>query len=122
MGSEKETMQININKTTHLYSIKGDKIQDAYVFLFHNTSKKEHTYYFSIDNPLITIQRPQKAFSLKAGKKLKKIVALSINKSEINNLRKKYPNGIIDINIKTYATDDKTIFANRKNIFAFPKK
>jgi len=120
MSGTKEHMLLNINKTTQLYSIKeGNKIENAYTFLFQNTDTKEHKYYFEISNPDIKIKRPSKPFKLLAGQKMKKIVVLETDKVLIQNSRKDTP---IKIDIKAYAVDNKEqIVVHRDTVFIYPR-
>lgn len=120
MGSTKEHMLLNINRTTQLYSIKdeGTKIQNAYIFLFQNTDSKEHKYYFKVMHEGISILKPTKPFMLEAGKKLKKIVILQADK---NFSTSKKEDTFLEISIKAYALDDKEkISVMRKTTFVYP--
>ncbi len=122
MSSKKEYMLLNINRTTQLYKIRdeGNRIENAYVFLFQNTDDKDHEYYFDINNSNIKILRPAKSFKLKAGKKSKKIVILSTTHKFKNN---KHSNLTIPILIKAYAKDNKKkITILRESIFVYPKQ
>jgi cytochrome c oxidase accessory protein FixG len=120
MGTTKEHMLLNINRTTQLYKIRdeGKTIQNAYTFLFQNTDSKDHNYYFEVLNKDITILKPSKPFVLKAGKKLKKIVILNTSKNLSQNPEK---DTILDIGIKAFATDNKEkITVNRETTFIYP--
>ncbi len=121
MGSTKENMLLNINKSTRLYKITDDgKVQNDYIFLFQNTDRKDHDYYFEIvDNKDIKIVRPKEKFHLGAGKKKKKVVIFQTDKILVKNTNKDVP---IPITIKAYAVDDpKNIVVFRKTIFGFPR-
>jgi polyferredoxin len=64
MGSKKEHMLLDINKSPRLYKIldKG-VVQNDYIFMFANTDSKAHTYYFEVvGNDKITIVRPKDKF------------------------------------------------------------
>ena len=120
MGSTKEHMLLNINRTTQLYSIKdeGNRIQNAYIFLFQNTDSKDHKYYFEVMHEGISILKPTKPFELEAGKKLKKIVILKADKNLSTNEKK---DTFLDITIKAYALDDKEkIIVTRETTFVYP--
>ncbi len=121
MGSTKENMLLNVNKTTRLYKIldKG-VVQNSYLFLFTNTDSKEHTYFFEIvGNDDIKIVRPKEGFKLGAGKKKKKVVVFETNKELANDIRKDVP---IPVTIKAYAQDDKeNISVIRKTVFVYPR-
>ena len=122
MGSKKEHMLLNINRTAQLYKIKdnGKRVNNAYVFLFQNTDRKDHTYFFEVEgHPEIKILRPKKPFKLRAGKKAQKVVVLSTKKVLVKNDRKDTP---IPITIKAYAVDDpKHIVVERKTTFVYPR-
>ena len=122
MGSTKEYMLLNINRTTQLYKIKdeGKRVTNAYVFLFQNTENKDHRYYFEvIGYEDIIIERPSKSFLLKSGKKIKKVVVLSTTKELVKDSTKDTP---IPITIKAYAIDDKEkVLVNRNTTFIYPR-
>jgi cytochrome c oxidase accessory protein FixG len=125
-SGEKEHMLLNINKETRLYSVEkqGDeqfRVKNNYIFLFQNTEKEDHTYYFEItNNDDIKILRPKKAFTLEAGKKEKKIVTLYTDKRLADDERKDTP---IHLTIKAYAVDAKEhVSVFREAIFVYPKK
>ena len=122
MGSTKENMLLNINRTTSLYSIKdhGNSVTNNYTMLFQNTDAKTHEYYFSIEgNPGIQIKRPKSKFKLLGGKKAKKIVILYTTEVLVKDDRKDTP---IPVTIKAYAVDDpENIVVFRKTTFFYPK-
>jgi cytochrome c oxidase accessory protein FixG len=114
----KTNFQLNINRTSQLFSEQKTKINNAYLFLFQNTDNKDHEYYFEIDNKDIKILRPSSPFSIKAKSKSKKIVALSIDKT----LLSKYKNEKIKIKIIAYEINNKESKVIRDGIFIFPLK
>ena len=121
MGSKKEHMLLNVNKTTRLYKIHPNgTVENDYVFLFQNTDTKPHKYTFKVvDHPEIKIVRPKEPFHLGAGMKKKKVVVLSTDKVLAKNARKDTP---IPITIKAYAVDDpKKIVVERKSVFVYPR-
>ncbi len=122
MGSKKENMLLNINRTTQLYKIKdnGNRVNNAYIFLFQNTQRKDHTYYFEVEgHPDIKISRPAKPFKLMAGKKAQKVVVLYTKKVLVKDNKKDTP---IPITIKAYATDNKKkIVVERHTTFVYPR-
>ncbi len=122
MGSKKEFMLLNINKTTQLYKIKdhGKKIANAYTFLFQNTQREPHKYYFEVEShPDIKIARPKEPFKINARSKIKKVVVLYTTKDLVKDMTKDTP---IPITIKAYAVDAKDkIVVERKTTFVFPR-
>jgi cytochrome c oxidase accessory protein FixG len=121
MGSKKEHMLLNVNKTTRLYKVlDGGVVQNSYLFLFTNTDSKDHTYFFEIvDNDDIKIVRPTEPFKLSAGKKKKKVVVFETSKELANDTRKDVP---IPVTIKAYAQEDKdNIVVTRKTVFVYPR-
>ncbi len=123
MGTTKENMLLNINKSTRLYKITDEgKVQNDYIFLFQNIDRKAHKYYFEIMGEYkdkIKIVRPKEPFSLGAGKKKKKVVIFQTNDILVKNTQKDVP---LPITIKAYAVDDpKNITVIRKTIFGFPR-
>ncbi|WP_060826861.1 cytochrome c oxidase accessory protein CcoG [Sulfurospirillum cavolei] len=120
MGSKKEYMLLNINRTSQLYKMADDgkTVENVYTFLFQNTDTKDHEYYFDISNKEIKIDQPSEPFMLKAGAKLKKVVILSSAPKEL-----KVEGEDLPITVKAYALDEKNrIVVDRKTIFIYPKK
>lgn len=121
MGSKKEHMLLNINKGQRLYKVlDGGVVQNDYIFMFANTDREDHTYYFEIlGNDKITIKRPAEAFKLGAGKKKKKVVILETKEQLANNTRKDVP---VPITVRAYATDNKEkIVVDREVVFFYPR-
>jgi len=126
MGNKKESMLLNINRSSELYNItklKGELvITNAYTFLFQNTDTKAHEYYFKANlegrNDGIEIIRPTKPFTLKAGEQVKKIVVIKATKSLANDSQK---DTIFPLHIRAFAKDDEKISVDRKSIFVYPK-
>ena len=118
MSGKKESMLLNINRTSELYKILGEnEVENSYVFLVQNTQNKEHAFYFEVDDKNIEISRPNKPFILKAGAKQRVIVTL---KSKNENLSDK--DLLKHINIKAYATDEPAISVQRASTFIYPKR
>ncbi len=120
MGSKKEHMLLNINKSTRLYKIlENGAVQNDYIFLFENTDSKRHSYYFEVaDNDKIKIVRPKDPFSLGAGHKKKKVVVLQADTPLVKGAKGNTP---VPITIRAYATDDpKKIEVFRKAVFVYP--
>ena len=118
MSGKKESMLLNINRTSELYKVLDqDEVENSYVFLVQNTQSKDHKFYFEIDDKSIEISRPNKPFTLKAGAKQKVIVTL---KSKNENTSEK--DLLKHINIKAYSTDEPTISVQRASTFIYPKR
>jgi cytochrome c oxidase accessory protein FixG len=121
MGSKKEHMLLNVNKTTRLYKVLDHGVvENDYLFLFANTDSKPHTYYFEIvNNDKIEIIRPKESFSIAPGKKRKKVVVLRTKEKLANDARKDVP---IPVTIRAFATDDKeNIIVERHTVFVYPR-
>ena len=118
MSGKKESMLLNINRTSELYKVLDQgEVENSYVFLVQNTQNKEHTFFFEIDDKSIEISRPSKPITLKAGAKQKVIVTL---KSKNENTSEK--DLLKHINIRAYATDEPTISVQRQSTFIYPKR
>ena len=118
MSGKKESMLLNINRTSELYKVlEQGEVENSYVFLVQNTQSKEHTFFFDIDEKSIEISRPNRPFMLKAGAKQKVIVTL---KSKNENTSEK--DLLKHINIRAYATDEPTISVQRASTFIYPKR
>ena len=118
MSGKKESMLLNINRTSELYKVlEQGEVENSYVFLVQNTQSKDHKFYFEIDDKSIEISRPSKPITLKAGAKQKLIVTLrskNENTSEKDLLK--------HINIRAFATDEPTISVQRASTFIYPKR
>ena len=118
MSGKKESMLLNINRTSELYKILDEnEVENSYVFLVQNTQNKEHAFYFEVDDKNIEISRPNKPFILKAGAKQRVIVTL---KSKNENLSDK--DLLKHINIKAYATDEPAISVQRQSTCIYPTR
>jgi cytochrome c oxidase accessory protein FixG len=120
MGSKKEHMLLDINKSPRLYKIlENGVVQNDYIFMFANTDRKAHTYYFDIvDNDKIKIKRPTESFKIGAGQKKKKVVVLETHADLGKQANKNIP---IPVTIRAYAVDDKEkIIIERKAVFIYP--
>ncbi|MBN1838789.1 MAG: cytochrome c oxidase accessory protein CcoG [Campylobacterales bacterium] len=120
MGSQKEYMLLNINRTSQLYKMSSDHkiVENVYTFLFQNTDSKDHSYYFELSNSELKIEKPTEPFMLKAGQKVNKIVILSSSANKLSHETKNLP-----VVIKAFAVDEKEkIWVERKTIFIYPKK
>ena len=120
MGSKKEHMLLDINKSPRLYKVLDNGVvQNDYIFMFANTDRKAHTFFFEIvGNDKIKIKRPAEPFKISGGKKKKKVVVLEIAKSFNNDAHKDTP---IPVHIRAFAVDDKeTIIIDRQAVFMYP--
>ena len=120
MGSKKEYMLLNINKTTQLYSIKeGNIVKNNFVLLFQNTEDKPLTYQLEVvGNKDIEIKR-FKPFKLNPGKLVKKVVVLETNKILVNDLSKDTP---LKVTLRAYAIEDpKRVSVLREAVFIYPR-
>lgn len=120
MGSKKEYMLLNINRTSQLYKVADDgrSIENVYTFLFQNTDSKDHSYYFELSNTELKVEKPTEPFLLKAGQKVNKIVILSSSSDGLKDETQNLP-----VTIKAFAVDEKEkIWVERKTIFIYPKK
>lgn len=121
VGSKKENMLLNVNKTTRLYKINDNSVvENDYIFLFTNTDSKAHDYYFEIvGNKDLKIVRPTEPFKIGAGKKKKSVVVIETNKVLVNDATKDTP---LPVKIKAYAVDDKkNIVVERDTVFTYPR-
>jgi cytochrome c oxidase accessory protein FixG len=121
MGSKKETMLLNIDKTTRPYKIleDGKTVENDYLMLITNTDAKAHDFYIEIvGNKNIKITRPTEAFHMSAGAKKKTVVVLETKEMLSKDSSKDTP---IPVVIKAYATDDKAkITTTEETVFVYP--
>lgn len=54
---DKEPFLININKTTKLYKIDGEKVTNNYIITIHNRLEKSYTYELKLNNKNFRIKR-----------------------------------------------------------------
>lgn len=121
MGSKKEHMLLNINKSMRLYkTIPGSVVQNDYLFLFQNTDSKAHTYTFEIvNNDKIKIVRPKNPIKIGAGYKAKEVVILETSEQLAQSHDKDVS---IPVKIKAYAIDEpERIVIERDLIFTYPR-
>ena len=121
MGSKKEHMLLDINKSPRLYKmLEHGVVQNDYIFMFANTDRKAHTYFFEIvDNDKIKIKRPAEPFKISGGKKKKKVVVLEASESLSHDAHKDTP---IPVHIRAFAVDDKEkIIIDRQAVFMYPR-
>lgn len=131
MGTKKENMLLNVNKENRLFGInKGANgsfvVDNSYIFLFQNTQKTDHKFFFSVELPqalkdkgTITIDRPKKPFTVHPDVKKKTIVVLKTSDMLVSDTRK---DTVIPIVIKAYAVDDpENIVVIRHSTFTFPR-
>jgi cytochrome c oxidase accessory protein FixG len=121
MGSKKEHMLLDINKSPRLYKIlDSGVVENDYIFMFANTDKEAHTYYFEIvGNDKIKIKRPAEPFKIGAGKKKKKVVVLEAIEPLSKDTHKDTP---VPVKLLAYAVDDKeNIVIERQAVFMYPR-
>lgn len=121
MGSKKEHMLLNINKSMRLYkTIEGGIVQNDYLFLFQNTDSKSHTYTFEIvNNDKIKIVRPKNPVKISGGFKAKEVVILETSEQLAQSHDKDVS---IPVKIKAYAIDEpEKIVIYRNLIFTYPR-
>ncbi|MDD3591405.1 MAG: cytochrome c oxidase accessory protein CcoG [Sulfurovum sp.] len=121
MGSTKEHMLLNINKSTRLYkTLPNGVVQNDYLFLFQNTDSKPHTYTFEIiNNDKIEIVRPKNPIKIGPGFKAKEVVILEAKEPLAQSQDKDVS---IPVKIKAYAIDEKEkIVIERDLIFTYPR-
>ena len=120
MGSTKENMLLNINRTTSLYKVHQEgSVQNAYTFLIQNTDSKDHSYKFEVSNPDIKIVRPTQAVHLRAGQKMREIVILKTDKVLVKDERKDVT---LPIEIKAYSVEEpERVFVLRNSTFIYPR-
>jgi len=120
MGSTKEHMLLNINKTTRLYKInESGSVQNAYLFLIQNTDAKKHTYKFELNNDKLKMVRPTEPVTVKAGQQKKEIVVIKTDEVLVKDERKDTP---LPLQVKAYAIDEpERIFVKRDTTFIYPR-
>lgn len=119
MGSSKEFMLLNINRTTELYHVKkGNVVENAYILTFKNTHNKTHTYDIKLltDNN-IEIKR-FKPFALEENSNMKKILILSTKDILVNNENK---DTSLKLKLFAFAKDDPKVFIQKDIIFVYPR-
>jgi cytochrome c oxidase accessory protein FixG len=121
MGSKKETMLLNIDKTTRPYKIleDGKTVENDYLMLITNTDAKAHDFYIEIvGNKNIKITRPTEPFHMSAGAKKKTVVVLETKEILSKDANKDTP---IPVVIKAFAVDDKSkITTTEETVFVYP--
>lgn len=132
MGSSKESMLLNINRTTELYELKPHGIvENNYTMLFQNTDSVDHMMYFEILDSKkgggmaesFRIISPKGPFLVRAGQKSKQIVRIRVQGRDLlqNRTSGGFKQGSYDLVIRAFALEDKErIFVERKTKFIYP--
>lgn len=125
IGSHKEHMQLNINKSTSLYKLvkeaDGVYIHNNYIFSFENTQGQDHEFYFEVVNSQdIKVMRPTEPFKIEADKTKKKPVILA---TKVFQTRHDGASKALPIIIRAYAVDAKErVTVDRKTMFIYPSQ
>lgn len=121
VGGKKETMLLNITRSSQLYEVRGKGIVDNdYVFLFQNTDKKDHYYSFKVKGrDDIEIMRPRHEIFARTGGKVKEVVILRAKKALAYNVSH---NTTLPIIIEAYAVDEpERVRVETKSVFVYPR-
>lgn len=120
MGSTKENMLLNINRTTSLYTVQPTgEVENAYLFLIQNTDSKDHTYVFELDNPDLEIIRPTGPVFVEAGRNVREIVVIRAKKVLVEDERRDTP---LPLGVKAYSMEEpERVFVHRDSTFIYPR-
>ncbi len=122
VASGQENMGLTINKSHRLYkTLPGKIVENDYKFLFANTDKKDHEYYFDVvgADGKVTIKKPKDHIMVSAGSKAKQVVILRTADVLAKDAKMDVS---IPITIKAYAVDDpKNINVDVNNVFIYPR-
>lgn len=120
-GNNRETVLVNVNRTTQLYVVKNDGkiVENHYVLLLTNIDDKPHTYSLStMELEGVQLKRPKTPFTIRPGGRLRKVVVISTEKMLVNDSSR---NTSIPYKIKTVAVDEPDrVFSIKPAIFIFP--
>jgi cytochrome c oxidase accessory protein FixG len=124
MGSTKESMLLNINKSNRVYKVEpiGDiaRVSNDYIFLFSNTQSEEYEFYFEVtNNDDVKIDRPSEPFRVGPGERVRKIVVLYTDEDLSGGVDQDVR---LHLNIRAYAVDNPEVFVEREAIFVYPPK
>lgn len=127
MSTKKELMLLNVNRSSELYKIERSdsnvSVRNDYIFLFHNTDKKDHRYYFEVSvagkKDAVRIIKPAEPFKLRAGAHAKKVVILEATE---NLGESESEDTILPLQIRAFSVDEPEIEIFRESIFAHPKR
>ena len=120
-GGHRETLLLNINRTTQLYKLKdeGKSVENHYVLLLTNIDDEAHTFSIEAKNLNgLNIKRPRRPFLIKARERVRKVLIISTSKMLVNNSA---GNTSLDFIIRAFATDEPDkIFSEQPSFFMFP--
>lgn len=123
IASTKDTMLLNINRTSELYEIRNSGVVDnSYKFLMENTDSNDHIFSFEIldnMNEKIEIVLPEKKEILIRANDSRIFVVLLRAKTSLNDLKSDIK---IPIKIRAYAVDNDKIFISKDTVFIYPGK
>ena len=120
-GGNRETLLLNVNRTTELYSVKDDglRVENHYVVLVTNIDDQPHDFMLQVEGlDGVEILRPDKPFKILAEGRSRKVVILSTNQMLVENASR---NTSLPIKLRAYAVDAPEAVATVKNsVFIFP--
>ncbi|WP_419770924.1 MAG: cytochrome c oxidase accessory protein CcoG [Candidatus Marinarcus sp.] len=80
-ASGKESILLNVNKTTSLYKINNEKrVRNNYIFTIQNREKETLTYDIKVNNPNFRVKN-FKTFKLQPNQRVKKVVIIESTKT-----------------------------------------
>ena len=114
----KESMLVNINRTTKLYSIKEDNlVTNNYLITLHNRSEQNYSYDIQLHDPRFKIKR-FKSPSLNPDKRVKSVLIIKTTEHMRLSNRKDTP---LSLDATFYAKEDPSIKINKKLTFIYPR-
>ena len=120
-GQHRETLLLNVNRTTELYVIKegGQEVENHYVILLTNIDDQPHKFALEVEGlPGVKITRPSEPFEVLPDGKVRKVVIAKTDELLVDN-----PDGntSIPMRIRAYAVDAPEQFVSVKpTVFLFP--
>jgi cytochrome c oxidase accessory protein FixG len=120
-GQNRETLLLNVNRTTELYSIKddGQRVENHYVILITNIDSEPHEFALEVtDLPGVAITRPKEPFRILPDSRVRKVVIVSTDQMLVNDPDR---NTSLPMHIRAYALDGpEQIQTLKPTVFMFP--
>lgn len=119
MGSKKEEIIVNVNKTAELYKIHEDSsVSNNYTLTVHNTQNVGYTYNVEAENKEFFEVKKLEPFGVKAQSFQKKVLVLQTKKKLVGSDRQSTP---MVAKIVVFAKENPNIRLTKELAFIYPR-
>lgn len=119
MGSKKEEIIVNVNKTAELYKIHEDSfVSNNYTLTVHNTQNIDYTYDVTAENSELFEVKKLEPFEVRAQSFEKKVLVLKTKKKLVGSDRQSTP---MVAKIVVFAKENPKIRLTKELAFIYPR-